>query len=464
MSKSVVQSQVFSAVAQSKPIGVRAGDFLFLSGQTPHDPETGKLVTTLQDIRERAKGIVDLSEYEALWDRISFGPMVAQAFTILANIKAILSENGMSLEHVVKSNIYITNFQDLRFFYKIWRIFFPKPTAACTVIRMSTTGMHPKIRVIIDCIAALPEKIPLKDIQRFPSDSRQVGFGGCSAVKAGDLIFISGHVGVNDEGQAILKCREVGKEAQSLIETMPMATTRNEATVAQVWTIYKRINDLLKKVGSSGDNILLLHSSDRIDRDLSIIHPLRKIFFPKTPPAGSGFGYTSILGDDDLYVQFEAIAAVPGKKEAFNFESGLQVPTTHYSMVTKAGRYMFIAGRAGINWQRNGDPVVSVDDLVPWNGQHLMVGRVEQEKPVFLQAWYIYQAIEKIVKQMGATLDDVVKANIFLTDAGDLPLVERARNYFFKNTLPVETIIPVWQATMYRELVLEIEPYIVTDK
>jgi len=183
----------FSPLAQSKPVAVRAGEFLFLSGQTPHDPETGKLVMNLQDIKDRAKGILDVDEYGSLFDRVILAPMAAQAFTILANIKDLLSENGLSLEHIVKTNVYITNFQDLPVFHRIWRKFFPKPTTACSVAGISTVGMHSKIRLIVDCIAALPEKIPLSRIQRFPSENPQVGFGGCAAVKAGDLIFISGH-------------------------------------------------------------------------------------------------------------------------------------------------------------------------------------------------------------------------------------------------------------------------------
>jgi len=464
MPRSIVQSKIFSPLAQSKPVAVRAGEFLFLSGQTPHDPETGKLVMNLQDIKDRAKGILDVDEYGSLFDRVILAPMAAQAFTILANIKDILSENGLSLEHIVKTNVYIANFQDLPVFHRIWRKFFPKPTTACSVAGISTVGMHSKIRLIVDCIAALPEKIPLSRIQRFPSENPQVGFGGCAAVKAGDLIFISGHIGVDNEGNAILKCKDVSREAQSFIENMAMATVRTEAAVAQAWCINKHISDLLEKIGSTMDNVLIRNTFGRtMYHDRCYTHPVNKIFHPKAPPAGTGFGYPSIFGNENLYSQVEAIATFPGKKEVLNFGPQLAKPTTHYSMATKAGQYIFLSGRAGINWQRNGDPVVSSGDLTAWNGQHITVGLLEEEKSVFLQAWYIYEAINKIVKEMGGTLDDIVKTNVFLTDVADFPLVERARNYFFKNDLPASTIIPVSEVTMHRELVVEVEPIIVMD-
>ncbi|MCK5553480.1 MAG: RidA family protein [Deltaproteobacteria bacterium] len=464
MPKSIVRSEVFSPLAQSRPVAARAGEFLFLSGQTPHNPETGELVTSIWDIKDRAKGILDLREYESLFDRVIPGPVAAQTFTILANIEAVLSENGMSMEHIVKANIYISDFQDLAALHRVWKKFFPKATAACSVVGISKVGMNPKIRVIIDCIAALPEKISPGQIQRFPSDKPHIGLGECAAVRAGDLIFVSGHVGVDAEGKAILKCAEVAKEAQAFIQQIPMATIRTEATVAQIWSINKQINDLLEKMGSSGDNILTQNYFARtMTYEFFNTLPVNEIFYPESPPAASGFGYPTILGNDDLYIEVEVIATIPGRKEVFNFGAGLTKPTTHYSMATKAGQYIFLSGRAGINWQKNGDPVVLPSDLDPWNGQHIMVGRIDQEKPVFLQAWYCYEAIRKIVEQTGATMDDIVKTNVFVMDVEDLPLVERARNYFFKDAPPVETVIPMTECTMHKELVVEVEPIIVID-
>ncbi len=464
MPKSIVGSRLFSRFAQHKPVAARAGEFLFLSGQTPHDPETGRLITRIEDVRGRAKGILEFNEYESLFDRVIPGPVAAQTFTILANIKGILSENNLSMEHVVKANIYITDFQNLDAFSRVWKKFYPKPTVACSVGGISTLGMNPNILVTMDCIAALPEKIPLDKIQRIPSDVPLVGLG-CAAVKAGDLIFVSGHIGADREGKPIMRCKEVGKEAQKFIERMPMATPRTEATVAQIWIIHQKINDLLNKIGSSGDNILIQnYFAKTMNYDFFNTLPVNKVFYPEMPPAATGFGYSNISGNNDFNVQVEVIATVPGKKEGLSFGSGLTKPTTHYTMATKSGPYVFLSGRAGINWQKNGDPVVSLDDLSPWKGQHIMVGRLDKEEPVFFQAWYCYEAIRKIVEQVGATLDDVVKTNIFLMNVDDLPWVERARNDFFKNSLPVETIIPISQCTMHKELVVEIEPIIVLDK
>lgn len=461
MPRSIIRSKLFSPLAELKPVAVRAGEFLFISGQTPHDPTSGELVTSIDQIRQRAKGRLDFSAYESLFDQVIPGPVAAQTFTVLANMEGILAENQMSLEHVVKVNIYLTDFQNLTAFRRIWRTFFPVPTTACSIVGISTAGMNPNVLVTLDCMAVLPEKIPVENILRIPSEGIHVGLG-CAAVKAGDLIFVSGHVGSDREGRPILKCKDVGKDAKKLIETIPMATPRTEATVAQMWSINEQINGLLERIGSSGDNILIQNYFVKsMAYDFFNVLPVNRIFYPKFPPAATGFGYPAVSGSNECNVQVEVVATVPGRKEALDFGPELTRPTTHYTMATKSGPYIFLSGRAGINWQQNGAPVVTAKDLSSWNGQHIMVGRLDQEKPVFVQAWYCYEAIRRIVEQVGASLEDVAKTNIYLMNVDDLPLVERARNYFFKDLPPAETVIPISQCTMHRELVVEVEPIVV---
>jgi enamine deaminase RidA (YjgF/YER057c/UK114 family) len=243
---------------------------------------------------------------------------------------------------------------------------------------------------------------------------------------------------------------------------MPLATPRTEATYAQMWRISERITQVLNQLGSSGDEVLIANYIAKTMRiDFFDTFPVNKRFFPNVPPAGTGFGYPAVSSIPEINVQVEVIATVRGRKKGFTFGPDLTKPTTHYTMATGAGKYIFLSGRAGINWQKNGDPVVASSDLTAWNGQHIMVGRIEKEQQVFLQAWYCYAAIEKIVKEVGGTLEDVVKTNVFVMDVAHLPLVERARDYFFKEHRPVETVIPITQCTMHKELLVEVEPIIV---
>jgi 2-iminobutanoate/2-iminopropanoate deaminase len=65
--------------------GVKAGDYIFFSGQIPLDPATGELVA---------------------------GGIAAQTERVMANMAAALTAAGLGFERVVKTTIYLTDLQD----------------------------------------------------------------------------------------------------------------------------------------------------------------------------------------------------------------------------------------------------------------------------------------------------------------------------------------------------------------
>lgn len=86
---------------------VRVGDFLFLSGQIPLQPETGELVTE------------------------SFEAQVRQVFE---NLKAVLNAAGADFSHVVKTTVFLKNMDDFAQMNGIYAEFFPSaPPARSTV-------------------------------------------------------------------------------------------------------------------------------------------------------------------------------------------------------------------------------------------------------------------------------------------------------------------------------------------
>ena len=64
---------------------VAAGPFLFLSGQVPIDPKTGKIIEG--DIQEQTHRVID-------------------------NILAVLQAEGLNLQHVVRTEIYLRDLND----------------------------------------------------------------------------------------------------------------------------------------------------------------------------------------------------------------------------------------------------------------------------------------------------------------------------------------------------------------
>ncbi len=59
------------------------------------------------------------------------------------------------------------------------------------------------------------------------------------------------------------------------------------------------------------------------------------------------------------------------------------------------------------------------------------------------QTELVFQSIESILKPAGASMKDVVKAQIFLTDINDFPKVSAIRDKWFAESKPVSTLLEV---------------------
>lgn len=59
------------------------------------------------------------------------------------------------------------------------------------------------------------------------------------------------------------------------------------------------------------------------------------------------------------------------------------------------------------------------------------------------QAEFVYESLAKILKEAGASLDDVVKATVFVTDMDDFAEISKVRNKYFKKSEPVSTLVEV---------------------
>lgn len=59
------------------------------------------------------------------------------------------------------------------------------------------------------------------------------------------------------------------------------------------------------------------------------------------------------------------------------------------------------------------------------------------------QAEFVFESLQKILNQAGASLDDVVKAIVFVTDMNDFAQISKVRNKYFKNSEPVSTLVEV---------------------
>ena len=101
--------------------GARAGRLLFVSGQTPKDPRTGK---------------------------IEGDTVASQARRTLENVRAVLKAGGASLRDVVSVTVYLADEKDWDEFNNVYKTVFEPPYPARAVVGAGLRGILVEISAV----------------------------------------------------------------------------------------------------------------------------------------------------------------------------------------------------------------------------------------------------------------------------------------------------------------------------
>jgi 2-iminobutanoate/2-iminopropanoate deaminase len=99
---------------------VRAGHFVYLSGQTPLDPATGHLLE---------------------------GDVQAQTAQCFANLFAVLKAAGLGPDNVVKVNVFLTDMNDFAAMNEVYAKQFEQPYPARTTIGVAALPLGARIEI-----------------------------------------------------------------------------------------------------------------------------------------------------------------------------------------------------------------------------------------------------------------------------------------------------------------------------
>lgn len=103
---------------------IRAGGFVFVSGQIPLDPATGVLVA---------------------------GGIAEQTHRVLKNLDAILHASGTSFNTVVKTTVYLADMSEFAAMNAIYAEYMPSPAPARATVEAARLPRD--VRVEIDVVA-----------------------------------------------------------------------------------------------------------------------------------------------------------------------------------------------------------------------------------------------------------------------------------------------------------------------
>lgn len=113
-----------------KPVGpysaaLRAGQLLFVSGQVPLDPATGRMVE---------------------------GDIGVHTRRVLENVKALLEAAGLSFAQVVRTTVFLADMNDFQAMNEVYATFFTEPYPARSTVQAARLPRD--ARVEIDVIAS----------------------------------------------------------------------------------------------------------------------------------------------------------------------------------------------------------------------------------------------------------------------------------------------------------------------
>lgn len=108
-----------------QPIGpynqaVAAGGFLFISGQIAIDAASGQLITA---------------------------DITAETHTVLKNLKAILTEAGLSFEHIVKTTIFLSDMNNFALVNEIYGSYFSGNFPARETVEVSVLPKNVNVEI-----------------------------------------------------------------------------------------------------------------------------------------------------------------------------------------------------------------------------------------------------------------------------------------------------------------------------
>jgi 2-iminobutanoate/2-iminopropanoate deaminase len=124
MEKKIIVTPKAPAAIGPYSQAIRIGSFLYTSGQIPLDPETMKMIT---------------------------GDIEMETEKVLKNIEAILKADGLDLNNIIKTTVYLTDLSEFTRMNQVYEKFFSKtkPARACVQVAALPKGA----KVEIDAIA-----------------------------------------------------------------------------------------------------------------------------------------------------------------------------------------------------------------------------------------------------------------------------------------------------------------------
>ncbi|HKA45141.1 MAG TPA: Rid family hydrolase [Burkholderiales bacterium] len=266
-----------------------------------------------------------------------------------------------------------------------------------------------------------PAVIPLLPVTIQPGDIRYA-----PGMRAGRWVFATGHKGTADFVS--------GMAAEVIDESAPRHGLPKHKKEAQ--RIFANLAKVLKAGGSSRSQVVRLDQYYTAGHVVPAYHEVRREFFAgHIPPSTSNLHQRFLLSGQDMEVQMIAAVQARGFEVAQHRPANLPVhASSGYSPALTCGDYVFVAGQTAEAFKTEDGPL---DPAARLPAGHLWKGT-----PIKLETEFVLERkLKPALAAAGATLDGVVKAQVYLRDVDDIPAFNEVWARHFPKAPPATTLI-----------------------
>lgn len=222
-----------------------------------------------------------------------------QTEIVLDYFKSLLEEQGSSLEHVVKAEVYLRNMRDISGLDEVWRRYFPTDPPARTIIPVGLAGAD-EMLIEVELVVVDPSGPYRKEVISVNDAPMPIGHES-QATRAGPLLFLSGQLATDYK-------HGIAPEAR----VDPGFPYHSSSIKRQTQYILKNVETICRAAGTSFKNLVrrrAMHTDLREYREAEEVWS--KTLGDSLPPTTT-FRTAGPLPVPDCSVQYDLTAFIPG--------------------------------------------------------------------------------------------------------------------------------------------------------
>ena len=387
-----------------------AGGLVFAAGQLPTDFKTG--------IPPEARTDPAFPYYGS--------DIKKRTHYVLKNLAKTFEAAGSSLDHIVKAQVFLEDLNDFNAFDEVWKEYFSTPPARTTV---GTSGLLVKDAMIeIDLIGYRPNEL---DCVPVTSDAPQPLANYTEAYRVGGLVFAAGQLPSDFR---------TGIPAEA--RTDPAFPYYGSDIKKRTRYVLENLAGTFEAAGSSLDHVVkaqvFLEDLDEFDA----FDEVWKEYF-STPPARTTVGTSGLLVKDAM-IEIDLIGYVPGELECTAVKSDAPRPLANYTEAYRLGDYVFAAGQLPSDFRTGIPAEARTDPAFPYYGSDIKK-----------RTRYVLDNLARTFTAAGSSLDEVIKAQVFLEDLNDFNAFDEVWKEYFP-TPPARTTVGT-TALLVKDAMIEID-------